>query len=257
MLSQKTLSKPLVLAAVIVAAATVLAALPGRDFTESAFAIQQATNKGEGGNKMPRALYSAQLPNDPAERAMRVARSGRYDKRHTVPFDETSPDTTGRTEINDWYLHMSALPAAESDVVVIGEVTSEIGYLSNDRTGAYSEFTVQIENVLKDDARQSVRSITAVREGADVQLPSGRVIKYHILHQGMPVAGSRYVFFLKYDEEGKHYAILTAYELRKNRVLPLDEVEPFIGYRESEEGTFLNLVREAMAHSPNKRRLNQ
>ncbi|MEK6301189.1 MAG: hypothetical protein AABO41_10745 [Acidobacteriota bacterium] len=247
MVSEKILFKLVVLGALIVAVLTVLAALPGRDPAESAFASQKKTTEGEDGNKKPLAVYSAQLPSEPAERAIRLARSGRFDKRFTVPFDEASPDTTGRSSINDWYLQISALPAAQSDLVVIGQVTSAIGYLSNDRTGAYSEFTVQINEVLKDDGSQSVQSIIAVREGADVQLPSGRIIRYEILHQGMPLTGRQYVLFLKHNEQGNDYTILTGYELRENRVFPLDQPQQFAIYETYSESAFLNAVREAIA----------
>jgi hypothetical protein len=252
MVSQKTLSKRGVLAALIVIAGTVVAALLGRFPAASAFATQKKTTESNVENKMPLAVYSAELPTEPAERAIRVARSGRFDKRYPVPFDELSPDTEGRSSISDWYVYMSALPATESDAIVVGEVTSTNGYLSNDRTGAYSEFTVRIYDVFKGTDILSGTSLTAVREGADVQLPSGRIIKYYILHQGIPVAGRRYVFFLKYNEQGKDFTILTAYELRKSGVLPLDEVEPFIVYSKREEGEFLNLVREAIAPKPAK-----
>ena len=72
---------------------------------------------------------------------------------------------------------MSALPVDESDLIVLGKVGSANGHLSNDRTGAYSEFSIHIEDVLKDDGRQSDRSIIATREGANVQLQSSRVIR--------------------------------------------------------------------------------
>lgn len=252
MLSQKIFTKPQVLAALIVAAVTVVAALPGRDSAESAFATQKEPIDVKGGNKRPRAVYSVQLLTGPSERATRVARSSRYDKRHTVPFDEASPDTTRRSSINDWYLYITALPAAESDLVVIGEVISANGYLSSDRTGAYSEFTVQVSDVLKSDGRQSVSSIIAEREGADVQLPDGRIIRYEIVYQGLPRTGRRYVLFLKYNDAGNDYTIVTGYELRKNRVFPLDEPEPFATYRKYAENAFLNAVREAIAQSQSR-----
>lgn len=257
MQNQKTFTKLLLLAALIVAVATILMALSYRNLGSLAFAVQEKTSKSEDEKKMPLAVYSSSLPAESAERAIRVARSGRYDKRYTVPFDKTSPDTTGRSTISDWYLYTSALPAAESDLVVLGEVTSAQGYISNDKTGAYSEFTIHINDVLKDDGRQAGMSVIAAREGADVQLPSGRIIRYEIVYQGMPRTNRQYTLFLKYNEQGKDYTILTAYELRKNRVFPVDEVEPFTKYKKYDESAFLNAVREAIAQPPEKRRLNR
>ena len=227
MQSQTTFTKLVLLAALIVAVATMLVALSHQDPGSLAFTAQEKTNKSEVEKKMPIAIYSASLPADSAERNIRLARSSRYDKRYTVPFDETSPDTTRRSTISDWYLYMSALPVAESDLVVIGEVTDAHGYLSMDRTGAYSEFAIRVDDVFKGDSRLSSSTTIAVREGADVQLPTGRIIRYEIVYQGMPRIRQRYLFFLKHNEQGKDYAILIGYELRNNRVFPLDEVEPF------------------------------
>lgn len=258
MLNQKIFNKPQVLAAaLIVAAVTLLAALPGRDDAESAFATQKETTKGKDESKMPRATYSAQLPIEAGQRAIRVARNNRFGKRDPVPFDELSPTAKGRAVISDWYAYMSAIPATESDAIVLGQVTEANGYLSSDRTGAYSEFTVHIKEVFKDNSGLPSTSLTVVREGADVQLPSGRVIRYEIVHQGTPHIRSRYIFFLKYNEQGNDYSILTGYELRENRVFALDKVEPFIGYERFEERAFLDLVRETIAQPHEKRRLTQ
>jgi len=254
--NQKTFTKFVLLVALIVASTIMLMALSRRDPGSLAFTDQKETSRIEDEKKMPIAVYSASLPADSAERALRLARSGRYDKRYTVPFDESSPDTTMRSTISDWYLYISALPAAESDLVLLGEVTTANGYISNDRTGAYSEFTIRVNDVFKDDGRLSSSLITAVREGADVQLPSGRIIRYEIVYQGMPRIGQQYLFFLKYSEQGKDYSILTGYELRKNRVFPLDEAERFAAYKKYDESTLLNAVREAIAQPSEKKRSN-
>jgi hypothetical protein len=257
MRNPRTITNVVLLAGLIASAAIVLVVMSHQDPSSLAFTAQEKSSKNEDEKKMPIAVYSTSLPADSAQRTLRLARNGRYDKRYTVPFDVTSPDTTGRSSINDWYVYMSALPATESDLVVLGEVTSANGYLSNDRTGAYSEFSIHVNDVLKGDGRQSDRSIIAVREGADVQLPSGRVIRYEIVYQGMPRVNRQYVFFLRYNESGKDYTILTGYELRNNRVSPLDEVEPFTTYKIFDESSFLQAVREAIAQPPEKKRLNQ
>jgi hypothetical protein len=221
----------------------------------ASFMHLQAGNTGDednGSTKMPVAVYSASLPNDPIERTLRVARSGRYDKRDPVPFDQASRSARGRAVFSDWYAYIPALPASQSDLIIRGDVVSAGGYLSNDRTGAYSEFSIQIDEMFKPDGRTLGASIVAVREGADVQLPSGRIFRYEIVHQGMPVIGRRYLLFLKYNPEGKDYTILTGYELRRNRVYPIDEVAPFIVYKRFDESPFLNLVRETIRQSTPK-----
>jgi hypothetical protein len=72
----------------------------------------------------------------------------------------------------------------------------------------------------------------------------------------MPRIGRHYVLFLKYDDQGQDYHIITAYELRNKRVLPLDMGERFSVYKDADIGTFLNTVHQAVANPPEKKRLN-
>jgi len=245
------------------AAAVMLAAFVNQHNSGLALATQEANKqvrqeKDERGN-IPVAVAAASLPRDPAERALRLARSSRYDGRGSVTFDEASPNTTGRSSISEWYLYLPALPTADSDAVVSGRIVDAKGYLSSDRTGAYSEFTVLIDRVLK-DGRGSLQpggSVIAEREGAIVNLPDGRLIRYEIAYQGMPQVGRRYVLFLKYNAPGDDYQILTGYELRDGRVSPVDEADHFAAYNDSTEERFLSVVREAVLHPPQAPREKQ
>ncbi|HXG66548.1 MAG TPA: hypothetical protein VNO70_15720 [Blastocatellia bacterium] len=145
---------------------------------------------------------------------------------------------------------MVALPAAQSDAVVRGEVIDAQAYLSNDKTGIYSEFTVRIGEVLKDFQQAPIaddQQITVEREGGAVKFSSGRIQRYSIANQRMPRVGRQYVLFLKYNEEGKDYSILTGYEIRRGRVIPLDALAQFAAYKNSEEVSFLNAVKDAIA----------
>ena len=209
-------------------------------------------------DEFPIAVYSASLPNEMAERALRLARNSRYDKRYPVPFDELPADVKERSVACDWSL-TPALPTAESDVVLSGRVLAANGYLSNDKTGAYSEFTIIIEQVLKRDGRSSLEpgnSIIAEREGAAVQRPSGRILRTGFAGEGMPRVGRQYVLFLKYNDQGDDYHIVTGYELRNKRVLPLDMGELFSIYKDADTGTFLKTVHLTVPNPPAKKRLN-
>jgi hypothetical protein len=209
-------------------------------------------------DEFPIAVYSASLPNEPAERALRHARNSRYDNRYPVPFDELPADTTERFAVCDWSL-TPALPTVESDAVLSGRVLAVNAYLSNDKTGAYSEFTITIEEVLKRDGRSPLEpgnSIIAERAGAAVQLPSGRIVRTGFAGEGMPRIGRQYVLFLKYNDQGEDYHIVTGYELRNKRVFPLDMGEAFRIYKDADTGTFLNTVHQAVANPPEKKRLN-
>jgi hypothetical protein len=213
---------------------------------------QQTTSKDRDRKpQRPVASFSASLPDDPVERALRVARSRRYNERAPVTFAEMRDDTTGYSISSHWWLGLPALPTAESDAVVIGEVVTANGYLSSDRTGAYSEFVIRIDKVFKDDGRLSAGTIVAEREGADVQLPDGRIIRYGIAGQGTPRVSGRYVLFLKYYEGAEVYGVVTGYGLSNGRVFPLDNaIERFTAFENSDEKSFLKAVENAISHPP-------
>ena len=207
-------------------------------------------------DEFPIAVYSASLPDETTERALRHLRNSRYDKRYPVSFDELPADTTERLVACDWSL-TPALPTDESDAVLSGRVVAANGYLSNDKTGAYSEFKIIIEEVLKINGRSSLvsgNSIIAEREGAAVQLPSGRIVRTGFAGARMPGIGRQYVLFLKYNDQGEDYHIVTGYELRNERVFPLDSGERFSIYKEADASTFLNAVHQAVANPSEKKR---
>ena len=144
-----------------------------------------------------------------------------------------------------------ALPSAQSDAVVIGEVTDAQAHLSNDRTSVYSEFTVRVEEVLKNPNQIALTPSEAIileREGGAVRFPSGRVQRYRIAHQRMPLVGRQYVLFLKYNNQGGGFSILTGYDLRKDQVIPLDSLDQFAVYKGTDKNSFLNAVRDSVAH---------
>lgn len=248
MLNQKKMLSNLTMAVALIAGMVVLMALPGRDRAESAFATQK--QKGEDENKMPLAVYSAELPTEAVDRALRITRNGRYNNRDTEPMDRWPASSRGSFVSSEWYLYVPALPTAESDAVVLGRVIDAKGYLSNDKTGAYSEFTILVEEIFKDGRRSLMpgSSVVAEREGANVKLQDGRIVSHRIAHQGTPQIGRRYVVFLKYNEQGEDYQILTGYELRNGHVFPLDEADHFAAYKKLDEEAFLESVREAVVN---------
>jgi hypothetical protein len=263
MQSPKSTTNFLLLAAVTALAITLFTVHAGQQPGSSVSTAQRKSSRigseKDEKDKMPLALSSASLPTDPKERAIRLARGRRYDNRDTTPLDDPSADTGGRSVISEWYLYVPALPTAESDAVVLGKVVDAKGYLSNDKTGAYSEFNVSIKEVFKDSRRFPMTggSVVVEREGANVKLPDGGVIRYQIAYQGMPQPGRSYVLFLKYNEQGDGYQIITGYELHEGRILPLDQADHFAAYKDSDEETFLNAVREAVVRpqqSPRERR---
>lgn len=202
--------------------------------------------------------YAAAEPADPQERARRRAKGKRYDRQNWVKEPSTATGDAGR--IDRWMQRVPAFPVATSDAVVIGQIADAQSYLSPDKTGVYTEFTVRLEEVLKADGAAALApggTLAAQREGGLVRFASGRVQRYKPHFQGTPRVGGRYVLFLKRNEDGQTYFIWTGYELSGGRVHPLDgvdlpggatELSQFAAYKNADEATFMSALREAVAH---------
>ena len=148
---------------------------------------------------------------------------------------------------------LPAIPTAQSDTVVDGTVTEARAYLSDDKTGVYSEFTVNVSDVIKNSPDVPVTqgsSITVQREGGRVRFPSGRTHVYSVSGEQMPSVGQRYVFFLRHSDEEKLFGLLTGYVIQDGKVSPLDEHRQFKAHEGVSEAAFLKAVREAATNSP-------
>lgn len=231
-----------------------LAALSLAALTTTGLMQSKDGNPASGGKKpqidrsqFPVADYAADETGDEKERARRRARGKKYDKSLTPVAASDSDGQTTRTHGEAELL--PALPTAQSDVVIVGEVADARAYLSNDKTGVYSEFTVRVDEVLKDGAPSSLSPgslIFVARGGGQVRLPSGRVHLYHSAGEHMPVVGRRYVLFLKRADAEQSFDLLTGYELRDGRIFTLDASGQFTAYQDVDETTFLNTLREAV-----------
>jgi hypothetical protein len=246
MQSQRKISKFSVLIAFTIAIMPLIVMLfsQGKSFSMSAAQQKKASLE----DQIPVAAYTALGPTDPAVRELRHARGSRYDKRRPQPISELASGVEELPLITHWESGIAALPSTQSNAVVLGNVLDAQAYLSNDKTGVYSEFTVHIKEVFKDSNQVPLKpndAITVEREGGGVRFPSGRIQQYRIANQGMPSIGRTYVFFLKHNDSGQDFSILTAYEMRKGRVLPVDDVGQFAIYKRTDEISFLNAVKDS------------
>lgn len=202
--------------------------------------------------------YAASEPADPQKRAQRRARGKRYDRQAWVK--EPSPTTGDAGRYDRWMHRVPSFPVATSDAVVIGEITDAQAYLSTDKTGVYTEFNVRVDEVLKGNNTSSLTlgsPLAAQREGGRVRFPSGRIQRYKPHFQGTPRVGSRYVLFLKRNDDEQSYFIWTGYELRAGRVHPLDgvdlpggatELPQFAAYKDTDEAAFMSDLRAAITN---------
>jgi hypothetical protein len=196
--------------------------------------------------RWPVAEYDSNLPIDPAKRAKRQAKNAKYDKSEwPIDANDVADSTVRLHRVNP---DLPAFPIRESSRVLIGRIASAAAYLSNDKTGVYSEFTVVVEELLKNElAEQPVAgsSIAVIREGGRIRFPSGRMHWYGIGKQSMPRIGGRYVLFLSGENE-ETLMILTGYELAISKVTPLDDLNNPNKYSGSDEETFLKSLRASL-----------
>ena len=144
---------------------------------------------------------------------------------------------------------LPAFPVDQAAAVVIGTITDAKAYLSNDKTGVYSVFTVLINEVLKSPGSLAIGSLVeAERDGGRVKFPSGRVHLYMVSEQDMPRVGGRYLLFLTKTNSESVFEILTGYELREASVYALDNLPKPRSYENSTPANFLNELRMKLAH---------
>lgn len=250
----------------LVVPGTMLMALPAQEKssnkTRSAVVLRRREQSGqlpterEVGEQMPIADVSAPEPTDPEQRAKRQKKSKRYDHQSSAPIEDT-PYASGRVWSSHWARGLSAIPLAQSDSVVIGEIADEHAYLSHDKTGVYSEFAVHVQEILMDDRSNPISFgdvLTFERFGGAVRFPSGHIQRYTSSAQGMPHAGRTYVLFLKRIDADGSCQLVTGFELRGDRVIPVDgtnagggERLPFDDYKDARTSDFLRILKDTIA----------
>jgi len=189
-----------------------------------------------------------------------VENKERKGKKYNSPYaPKISESSDGIFTISDWEMGLSALPVNKSAAVVVGEVTAAQALLSDDETNIYSEFTVQITEIPKNDKNFSLgigNSVIVERLGGRVRLPSGKVVVSRTDKQDLPRIGNRYVLFLTRDinKDGSYedFHILTGYELRNGKVFPLDKLRPghpITAYTATDASSFFTDLNRVLASS--------
>jgi hypothetical protein len=182
--------------------------------------------------------------------AKRKAKNKRHKNRLPAALDAEGENMPAVSTAH-WWGGLSALPADKSDAVIIGEVRDAEAFLAEDRTGIYSEFTISINEVMKNDAASPLAgSVVAERTGGAVKFPNGRTRAFRLNGMGFPRVGRQYVFFLRRNSDGGDYSILTGYELRGGKVTPLDgqgKKLRFSQYSGADAEAFLREVRASVS----------
>lgn len=200
--------------------------------------------RGPDFDHFPIVDFDAQEADDPESRSKRQAKGRKYSRRYLPKISESTDQLYSTA---DWDRGLPAIPATKSSAVVIGSVTKSEAHLTEDKTAIYSEFTVSVDTVVKNDLESSIDAghpITVERNGGRVRMPSGKIIVSWTSHQKMPQVGSRYVLFLTHDFEtkgdtGKGFYLLTGYLIQGGRVFPLDDTASGKTYKDVEESSFI------------------
>jgi hypothetical protein len=215
---------------------------------------QQKQTEADFMSQFPVADYDPAEEYDTEKKAKRELKNKRYDNRlrlvtDELPFDEVEQDVIVIDDFGSPAL--PAIPAGESEIVIVGEVLDAQAYVSNNKKGVYSEFTVRVGEVLKNNSSNITQgsSICIDREGGFVRYKNGKKRLYRIMGQGMPRVGRRYVLFLKNPEKSPNYDIIRAYELKADGIASLESSNQFRTYKDMKEAAFLEEVRKAVVQS--------
>jgi hypothetical protein len=203
-------------------------------------------------NQFPIAEEAAPEPATQAERDKKNKKEKKYGRYK----DTIGPGVTLATKYYQWPQGFPTLPVAQSDAVVIGEVTDAKAYVTTDKDSVYSEFTLHIVKVLKSDNQtplSSDGSINVERPGGRVRYSSGHISRFCITGWGMPQPMRQYVLFLTKNNDGQTYHIVTGYELRNGRIFPLDRTTSnetdFDAYINMDEAAFFEKLDAAIGSS--------
>src|SRR6266571_1975923 len=170
---------------------------------------------------------------DRVDKNTRRIKNARHDNWGT---DKTRPipNVNGVVGEPEWRSGFSDIPVATSDLIVEAVVSESHAFLSNDKTGIYSEFTLLVSKSPKLTTGSGVNvndRIVGERFGGKIKYPSGQITRWRIGRQGIPIVGKRYIFFLARVDQDT-YKILTAYEIQGDTVSPLDGSRLELGGRQ-------------------------
>ena len=186
--------------------------------------------------------------------------SSKFRRAKNFRYNSSGQDLTTREPNQDYFVEtitshgLPIIPSSESSNVVVGKVIKIQPYFSGDKSQIYTEITLQVEEVLKNQSNSfsNRKKIILNKIGGAVRVNSGKVIRYEIQTdgQGNPCDGSRYIFFIKELNSSNDLYFIRAYELKDGKVFTLDnskkklinekyQVSPEL----SNERTFLKFVR--------------
>jgi hypothetical protein len=99
------------------------------------------------------------------------------------------------------FKYQPELPFAESDIVVVGNITNVQPFLTADRKDIYTEYTLKVAEPVKNVVGVSALpgdSLTLLRKGGAARFSDGRVVKHEMHNDVTPVRNQQYLVFLRH-----------------------------------------------------------
>jgi hypothetical protein len=190
--------------------------------------------------------YDAVESLEGSELERRKRASARYDNEEWV-MKNPHPDDVKVARISETE-PPPVLPIQESDVIVVGKITAAYTRLSNDKTGIYTEFSIDVVDSLRSSRSTDFKAgITIDRAGGIVRYPNGQLVLYEDKRKGLPDLGKEYILFLKADQKSGNYQTITLYELSAKATIPLDSGRKFDEIERMGKAAFLRTIRDELA----------
>lgn len=241
----------LLLVLLVLTAATSVATLHGQERQNERPKREITRSKDREGadfeTQFPVADYAPQETLNGDKLKERKEKNKRYD-RYGFVSREPSENVVETVRDMGWQERVAGLPVEQSTAVVVGVVLKAEAFLSNSKSGVYTESTILVTEIIKDDPSCPlvVGNPTSVdRPGGFVRYPNGHKELYRVFGMNMPRVSRRYILFLTKPDESQNYRVLTGYELNSEGVVPLDIALHFDAYKGMDEAAFLKAVRDA------------
>jgi hypothetical protein len=188
--------------------------------SDSSQAVQSVVPK-PGGHPVD----EGSIQETPAQRAARLAKNARYNG-GVCDLTAAAPDRLCIDQV--WPRSLPVIPLDQSDIAVLGLVTSMQPHLSSDHTHIYTEITLSLEEVFKSPRNQRLKanqSVVIDTIGGAITMPSGQTARDNtrIDFLGKTRVGNRYVLFAKKIHHKKDLTLIRGYELRDGQVFRLTE----------------------------------
>lgn len=195
---------------------------------------------------LPVAASQPVAPSDPNDATVRQARSRRFSR--SLGGRITTDDDGNQAVFFPPRFTKDKELVYAAGLIVEGTVGRPASFMAENQEVVYSEFPFHIERVLKQrrSAGPELRegdTITILREGGAMRLPSGKVIQQIWEARHLPRVGVKYVFFLASEPGIEGFTVITGYRAGRPVARSVDGYLAFPNLK----GTSIQALRQHVA----------